>query len=54
VGIFVDRWRGYSHKPSPDLDNELDEDPARISLDTPALSPDPVRYTYVYLYRIQY
>jgi len=54
VGIFVDWWRGYSRRPSPDLDDELDEDPARISPDTPALSPDPVRYRYVYVYRIQY
>jgi hypothetical protein len=33
VGIFVDRWRGYSHQPSSDLDDDLDED-------TPALSPN--------------
>jgi len=43
---------------SPDLDDvvvdKLDEDPAQISPDTPALSPDPMRYTYVYVYRIQY
>jgi hypothetical protein len=40
VGIFVDRWRGYSCRPSPDLDDDLDEDPAWISPDTQALSPD--------------
>jgi hypothetical protein len=40
MGIFVDWWRGYSRQPSPDLDDDLDEDPARISLDTRALSPD--------------
>jgi hypothetical protein len=40
VGIFVDRWCGYSRRPSPDLDDKLDEDPERISPDTPALSPN--------------
>jgi hypothetical protein len=40
VGIFIDQWCGYSCRPSPDLDDELDEDPARISPNTLALSPD--------------
>jgi hypothetical protein len=40
VGIFIDRGRGYSRRPSPDLNDELDENPARISPDTPAVSPD--------------
>jgi hypothetical protein len=43
-----------SRQPSPNLDDVLDEDPARILPDTPAVSPYPVRYTYVYVYRIQY
>jgi len=42
VGIFIDRWRGYSRRPSPDLNDELDEDPAWISPDVQAVSPDLV------------
>jgi hypothetical protein len=38
-----------SHQPLLDLeDNNLDEDPTQISLNTPALARNPVRDTYVY------
>jgi hypothetical protein len=55
VDIFVDRWRGYSRRPSPDLEDELDEDPTRISPDTPAVSLDLVGYAGRFsVYGIQY